>query len=169
MISTSEPNGLCFIETAELDGETNLKVRQSLEETCGIKDDIGQLSRFDGKNEEEKTTEFFHLFSSAEIEFEPPNNNLGRFEGNLTWKGKTYPLKNDNILLRGTRLRNTHWAYGIVCYAGPDTKLMRNSGKAKFKRTKIDHLLNRIILGVKKTSKSFSQKKTFRLGFSFFF
>ena len=36
----------------------------------------------------------------------------------------------------------------VVCYAGPDTKLMKNSGKAKFKRTKIDHLLNRIILGV---------------------
>ena len=49
LVSTSEPNGLCFIETAELDGETNLKVRQSLEETCGIKDDINQLSRFDGK------------------------------------------------------------------------------------------------------------------------
>ncbi|CAF4658700.1 unnamed protein product, partial [Rotaria magnacalcarata] len=67
--------------------------------------------------------------------------------GNLIWKGKTLPLKNDHVLLRGTRLRNTPWAFGIVCYAGPDTKLMKNSGKAKFKRTKIDHLLNRIILG----------------------
>lgn len=49
LISTSEPNGLCFIETAELDGETNLKVRQSLEETCDLKDNIEQLSTFDGK------------------------------------------------------------------------------------------------------------------------
>ncbi len=49
---------------------------------------------------------------SAEIEYEAPNNNLGRFEGNLTWKGKTLPLKNDNVLLRGTRLRNTPWAFG---------------------------------------------------------
>ena len=105
----------------------------------------------------------------GEIESEPPNNNLGKFEGNLILKNKTYPLKNDNVLLRGTRLRNTHWAYGsrtldrrltcarmlarslVVCYAGPDTKLMRNSGKATFKRTKIDHLLNRIILGVGST------------------
>jgi phospholipid-translocating ATPase len=106
------------------------------------------------------------FFVSAEIEYEAPNNNLGRFEGNLSWKGKTLPLKNDNVLLRGTRLRNTHWAFGskdierrknsvsiisilVVCYAGPDTKLMKNSGKATFKRTKIDHLLNRIILGVR--------------------
>ena len=50
----------------------------------------------------------------AEIEYEPPNNNLGRFEGNLSWQGKTLPLKNDNVLLRGTRLRNTQWAFGSM-------------------------------------------------------
>jgi magnesium-transporting ATPase (P-type) len=48
LVSTSEPNGLCFIETAELDGETNLKVRQALEETCDLVDHIDQLSTFDG-------------------------------------------------------------------------------------------------------------------------
>jgi hypothetical protein len=48
----------------------------------------------------------------AEIEYEAPNNNLGRFEGNLIWDNKTLPLKNDNVLLRGTRLRNTQWAFG---------------------------------------------------------
>jgi magnesium-transporting ATPase (P-type) len=50
LISTSEPNGLCFIETAELDGETNLKVRQALEETMEIGEDIEKLSSFDGRD-----------------------------------------------------------------------------------------------------------------------
>jgi phospholipid-translocating ATPase len=114
LISTSEPNGLCYIETAELDGETNLKVRQGLEETGDIKDDINKLSQFDGKNQDARADchSILSIGFSAEIEYEPPNNNLGRFEGNLNWKGKTYPLKNDNMLLRGTRLRNTQWAYG---------------------------------------------------------
>jgi hypothetical protein len=41
---------------------------------------------------------------------------------------------------------------------------MKNSGKAPFKRTQIDHLLNRIILGVKKFSKFYLiTKKIFSL------
>ncbi|CAF1125108.1 unnamed protein product [Adineta ricciae] len=131
LISTSEPNGLCLIETADLDGETNLKPRETLEVTVGIQNDLEKLSNF-----------------NAKIECEPPNDNLRRFEGNLTWNEQIYPLKNDNLLLRGTRLRNTQWAFGIVCYAGRDTKLMQNSGKPKFKRTKIDHWLNKIIIGI---------------------
>ena len=59
-----------------------------------------------------------------------------------------YPLDNDKILLRGCILRNTQWCYGVVIFAGRDTKLMQNSGKTKFKRTSIDRLLNFIILGV---------------------
>jgi magnesium-transporting ATPase (P-type) len=111
VISTSEPNGLCFIETAELDGETNLKVRQALEETCEIGEDINKLSSFNG-NAIKFEYWFFSFFYLAEIEYEAPNNNLSRFEGNLIWEGKTLPLKNDNVLLRGTRLRNTQWAFG---------------------------------------------------------
>lgn len=52
------------------------------------------------------------FFITAEIECEAPNENLTRFQGNLNWNGHTYPLKNENILLRGTRLRNTSWVFG---------------------------------------------------------
>ena len=45
-------------------------------------------------------------------------------------------------------MRNTPWCYGLVLFAGKDTKLMQNSGKTKFKRTSIDKLLNFIILGI---------------------
>lgn len=80
---------------------------------------------------------------------EPPNNNLSKFEGTLRWEGEAYPLDNDKVLYRGCVLRNTRWCYGIVIFAGRDTKLMQNSGKTIFKRTSLDRLLNIIIIGVK--------------------
>ena len=53
------------------------------------------------------------------------------------------------VLLRGCVLRNTSWCYGLVLFAGRDTKLMMNGGKAKFKRTRIDQLTNQLIIGVR--------------------
>lgn len=79
---------------------------------------------------------------------ETPNNLLNKFEGALMWRNKTYSLDNDKIILRGCVLRNTQWCYGLVIFAGKDTKLMQNSGKSKFKRTSIDRLLNFLIIGV---------------------
>uniref|UniRef100_A0A023FL13 Putative P-type atpase n=1 Tax=Amblyomma cajennense TaxID=34607 RepID=A0A023FL13_AMBCJ len=131
LLSTSEPNGLCYIETAELDGETNLKCRQATPDTAEMSNDNQLLGRFDG-----------------EIICEAPNNNLSRYEGTLFWQGQTYPLDNDKLLLRGCVLRNTHWCYGVVVFAGRDTKLMQNSGKTIFKRTSLDRLLNVLILGI---------------------
>lgn len=131
LLSTSEPNSLCYIETAELDGETNLKVRQALPETAEMGDDIEQFSKFDG-----------------EIICEPPNNRLPKFEGKLNYKGTAYSLDNDKILLRGCVLRNTKWCYGLVVFAGQETKLMMNCGISVFKRTNIDRLMNVLIIGI---------------------
>ncbi|XP_050447306.1 phospholipid-transporting ATPase ID isoform X6 [Cataglyphis hispanica] len=131
LLSTSEPNGLCYIETAELDGETNLKCRQCLPETAEMMDNHELIGQFDG-----------------EIVCEVPNNLLNKFDGILTWKGQKYALDNDKIILRGCVLRNTQWCYGMVIFAGKDTKLMQNSGKTKFKRTSIDRLLNLLIIGI---------------------
>ncbi|XP_075788958.1 phospholipid-transporting ATPase ID isoform X2 [Pelodiscus sinensis] len=50
------------------------------------------------------------------------------------------------MLLRGCTIRNTEWCFGLVIYAGPDTKLMQNSGKTTFKRTSIDRLMNVLVL-----------------------
>ncbi|KRZ16504.1 putative phospholipid-transporting ATPase ID [Trichinella zimbabwensis] len=131
LLSTSEPHGLCYIETAELDGETNLKAKQALPETAAMGDDLIQISNFDG-----------------DIQCEAPNNCLSSFQGRLSWKEKTYPLDNEKMLLRGCVLRNTKWCFGVVIFAGRDTKLMMNSGKTFFKRTSLDRFLNVLIIGI---------------------
>lgn len=48
LLSSSEPNGLCYIETAELDGETNLKCRQALPDTAEMANDAQMLAKFNG-------------------------------------------------------------------------------------------------------------------------
>uniref|UniRef100_A0A672SQ50 Phospholipid-transporting ATPase n=1 Tax=Sinocyclocheilus grahami TaxID=75366 RepID=A0A672SQ50_SINGR len=131
LLSSSEPYGLCYIETAELDGETNLKVRQALTVTSDLGDDVAKLADFNG-----------------EVICEPPNNKLDKFTGTLYWKDNKYPLDNEKMLLRGCVLRNTEWCFGLVIFAGLQTKLMQNCGRMKFKRTSIDKLMNTLVLWI---------------------
>lgn len=166
LLASSEPHGLCYIETAELDGETNLKVKQALSETVKHFESIAAKSSESSINTELSKLDF-------EIECEAPNELLNQFEGTLTFRNAssssnytlntitnngtsstslasetTVSLDNDKMLLRGCRLRNTNWCYGLVVFAGSDTKLMKNGGKTKFKQTHIDKLLNYLIIGI---------------------
>ena len=34
LLSSSNPEGVCYIETMNLDGETNLKIKKALQDTC---------------------------------------------------------------------------------------------------------------------------------------
>lgn len=61
---------MCYIETMNLDGETNLKIRQGLPETAGLLE-TKDLDRLNGT-----------------IEMELPNRHLYEFSGNLCEKGK---------------------------------------------------------------------------------
>ncbi|XP_010723420.1 phospholipid-transporting ATPase IC-like isoform X1 [Meleagris gallopavo] len=128
LLSSSEPNSLCYVETAELDGETNLKFKMALEVTDRYLQEENAMADFNGL-----------------IECEEPNNRLDKFTGTLFWRNRSYALDADKILLRGCKIRNTDFCHGVVIFAGADTKIMKNSGKTKFKRTKIDSLMNYMV------------------------
>ena len=40
LFSTTNPEGICYIETMNLDGETNLKMKKALQESWDIKDEV---------------------------------------------------------------------------------------------------------------------------------
>ncbi|XP_037297496.1 probable phospholipid-transporting ATPase IA isoform X3 [Manduca sexta] len=129
LISSSEPQGISFIETSNLDGETNLKIRQAHVD-CARLDTAPALAHF-----------------RATLQCEPPNRHLYEFNGLLKdANAKTIPLGLDQMLLRGAMLRNTTWIHGIVVYTGHETKLMKNSTKAPLKRSSIDRQTNTHIL-----------------------
>uniref|UniRef100_A0A669CVK0 Phospholipid-transporting ATPase n=1 Tax=Oreochromis niloticus TaxID=8128 RepID=A0A669CVK0_ORENI len=101
LLYSSDPRGVCYIETANLDGETNLKQRQV-------------VSDFPLQGEE-FTPESFH----SRIECENPNNDLSRFRGYMEHSnGVRVGLHSGNLLLRSCTIRNTETVVGIVVYAG---------------------------------------------------
>jgi phospholipid-transporting ATPase len=130
LYSTSEPMGICYIETANLDGETNLKVRQAIPQTYKMID----------------TEDFLGIEGSIECEL--PNRLLYQFAGKIKLESEQtdLPLGPDQLLLRGAMLRNTKWVYGQIIYTGHETKLMLNSSKAPLKRSTLDKMTNNQII-----------------------
>uniref|UniRef100_A0A8B9WI65 P-type ATPase N-terminal domain-containing protein n=1 Tax=Bos mutus grunniens TaxID=30521 RepID=A0A8B9WI65_BOSMU len=125
----SEPQATCFVATSNLDGETNLKIRQALSETATMKTEK-QLSNLSGK-----------------IKCEEPNFHFNSFAGTLYLNEKSpISIGPDQVLLRGTQLKNTEWILGIVVYTGFETKFMQNAVKSPLKRSKVEKVTNMQIL-----------------------
>ncbi|GAB0200532.1 phospholipid-transporting ATPase IK [Grus japonensis] len=129
LLCSSEPSSLCYVETADIDGETNLKFRQALLVTHQELVSEESMAAFDGR-----------------VICEEPNSRMHSFTGTLEWRGETYALDSERILLRGCKLRNTNVCYGLVIYAGFDSKIMRNCGKIKQKKTKLDRMMDRLVI-----------------------
>nr|CDJ87636.1 ATPase domain containing protein [Haemonchus contortus] len=123
LISSSEPQSMCYIETSNLDGETNLKIKQALPTTSSLVT-LDKLVEFEAK-----------------IECELPSRHVNEFSGNLI-TDEPRPFGIDQLLLRGARLKNTPWIFGAVIYTGHDSKLMMNSKTAPLKNGTVDRKTN---------------------------
>jgi magnesium-transporting ATPase (P-type) len=90
-------------------------------------------------------------FNQAVIECEKENEFIYKFFGTMQLDpvAEPFALDVDQVLLRGSSLRNTDWIYGIAIYTGHDSKVMMNSSKNKAKFSKIEIKTNQyIILGI---------------------
>ncbi|KAM0908005.1 hypothetical protein ACQ4PT_015722 [Festuca glaucescens] len=127
LLSSNYPDGICYVETMNLDGETNLKIKQALEVTLDLQEDasFGNLKPI--------------------IKCEDPNANLYSFVGIVEWKGMQHPLSPQQLLLRDSKLRNTDYIYGAVIFTGHDTKVMQNATEPPSKRSKIEKKMDKII------------------------
>ncbi|KAL7100149.1 hypothetical protein ACP275_09G129600 [Erythranthe tilingii] len=127
LLSSSYEDGICYVETMNLDGETNLKVKRALEVTLSLDDD----PTFQGFD--------------ATIRCEDPNPNLYTFVGKLDYNSRVHPLDPNQILLRDSKLRNTAYVYGVVIFTGHDSKVMQNATKSPSKRSRIEKQMDKII------------------------
>uniref|UniRef100_A0A2K6TL52 P-type ATPase N-terminal domain-containing protein n=1 Tax=Saimiri boliviensis boliviensis TaxID=39432 RepID=A0A2K6TL52_SAIBB len=131
LLASTEPSSLCYVETVDIDGETNLKFRQALTVTHQELTTVRNMASFQGT-----------------VTCEAPNSRLHHFVGCLEWNDNKYSLDIGNLLLRGCKIRNTDTCYGLVIYAGFDTKIMKNCGKIHLKRTKLDLMMNKLVVVV---------------------
>lgn len=88
LLKSSEPQGVCYIDTCDLDGETNLKRRQ-----C--------VRGFDERQANFAPSEFV-----SKLEIDPPTTKIYRFHGAMVHpSGERVPISSDNLLLRESRLK----------------------------------------------------------------
>ena len=71
---------------------------------------------------------------------------LYKFEGTLVLNNMPIPLGIDQMLLRGSSLRNTQWIYGVVVFTGHETKIMRNSVRSQVKFSKLEKATSKYII-----------------------
>jgi len=132
ILASSHDEGHVFIETANLDGETNLKTKTA----------PSRLSRMLGQHKDYETAIKSASEMKGHIDCEAPNEFLYTFVGtmnvSLSGAAEKVPLDEDCVLLRGCKVKNVSWALGIAVYTGREAKIMMNS-KEKRSR-KMSHL-----------------------------
>ncbi|CAN8293821.1 unnamed protein product [Cochlearia groenlandica] len=128
LLSSSYEDSICYVETMNLDGETNLKVKQGLEATSSAL---------------HEDSDFKDL--KAVVRCEDPNADLYTFVGTLHQEEQRSPLSIQQLLLRDSKLRNTEYVYGAVVFTGHDTKVIQNSTDPPSKRSRIERKMDKII------------------------
>ncbi|PWO21460.1 FabG, Dehydrogenase [Pyrenophora tritici-repentis] len=130
LLHTNGENNVAFVETMALDGETNLKSKQT---TAAISTTIIEQEDI--------------LRTEAEFVVEDPNRDLYSFEGRVTIHEKQAPLTLNEIIFRGSILRNTPDAIGMVIYSGEECRIRMNANKnPRIKAPALQGLVNRIVI-----------------------
>jgi phospholipid-translocating ATPase len=126
LVQTSE-EGLCYIETANLDGETNLKERRAVAQTQALGEEGLRNTKI-------------------VIRCPAPNALLYSFDADLHLEDLERPsiaLSEHQLIQAGTHLRNAKYVRGVVCYNGRTTKLGMNQAPPPVKWTQIERFIDK--------------------------
>lgn len=131
LLYTSEKNGVCYIETKNLDGETNLKHKKCSNDLRAYFKDPSNYDNL-----------------QLNITCDDPNPMIYIFNGVVEKDEAQISLTADQLLLRGSSLKNTKYAIGLVVYTGHETKVMMNSSQSKAKFSKLEKGMNKQIIQI---------------------
>ena len=160
LINTSEKEGNCFIETKNLDGETNLKFKQAHHELSIRYSDEKNLGNFNGILKTKAPNQHIYEFDAImmvidEINYPEINkeaNGMENYNNNVKGKNNLKNILNNKIiinknsfLLRGCSLKHANYITGISVYVGHHTKIMKNSPNTRSKSSKLEIIMNKQI------------------------
>lgn len=133
VLTSTNDLGETFVETMALDGETNLKSKIPNNNVHQLANLAGGLNKI-----------------NSEIVCEDPNLDLYNFEGllNITTneENKKFPVGVDNVIFRGSVVRNTDSMLGLVIFTGEETKIRMNSIKnPRIKAPKLQKKINLVV------------------------
>ncbi|KAI0201225.1 hypothetical protein F4808DRAFT_130891 [Astrocystis sublimbata] len=132
LLHATGPNNVAYIDTMALDGETNLKSKQPSTLLANRCDTIAKLEKCAG-----------------ELVCEDPNANLYYFEGRITVEGETAPLTINEVVFRGSTIRNTSETIGVVVNTGEECKIRMNGNQyVHTKSPRINRFTNRIVVAL---------------------
>ncbi|ATY66866.1 P-phospholipid-flippase [Cordyceps militaris] len=130
LLHATGPNNVAYIETMALDGETNLKAKQAsppLATRCETMDGLRK--------------------TQAVVVSEDPNIDLYSYDGRVMVDGEALPLTLNNVVYRGSTLRNTTAAIGLVVNSGEECKIRMNAHKnVRTKKPAMQSAINMMIL-----------------------
>ncbi|KAL4247497.1 Phospholipid-transporting ATPase [Abortiporus biennis] len=124
--ATSEEEDVAFIETKNLDGETNLKSRTANPSLTHLR----------------KARDCADPENVFTVDCDRPDTNLYKLNAAVVHGDQKSPVDIQQMMLRGTVLRNTSWVIGVVLFTGQDTKIVMNSGDTPSKRSKVERQMN---------------------------
>ena len=132
IVGLPHDNKVCYMQTTNLDGETNLKDRNL----------VPLVQRENHDSLEDKLQGI-----TGHILLDQPNSNIYSINGFLNLSGgKEKFIEIDNFLLRSTFLRNIDWVIGLVVYTGRDTKILQNIKRSQVKISDIDRKINKMMI-----------------------
>ena len=140
LLTTSEESGFCYVETKNIDGETNLKSKQSNPLLKNKIQNDNDLSKLKYVCVTKPPNEYIYKFDATLYKI----NDQGKIES-LT---KYILIDNKSFLLRGCTLRQTDYVIGVAIYIGENTKTMRNAPKVKTKHSTVESNMNKQIIVV---------------------
>ena len=136
ILSSSDDDGVVYIETSQLDGETSVKPRKSRTETQHLK----LPSHFSALPTSEE--------EGMHVAVDKPNSKLYTWQGVLHIGDSKEPLSIKNIIWRGSAMKKTEWATALVIYTGKHTKQGKNLKKTKRKPSFLAKKVNSLVGGI---------------------